>query len=495
MLVFFIIGKISTYYINGEVLVDIEKVLEKIYELNITGISDDTRYLNPGDLFVCLKGDKYDGKDFAIEATHKGAKAILSETEINASTIPVIVSSNIRKNFDVLLAKYYDYPFREIRMIGVTGTDGKTTTASYIEYLLNLKYKCAYIGTNGIRYNQTREKSSYTTLPLCLLMKVLRKLANQNIRYLAMEVSSEGLINNRLESIEFDVAIFTNLSHEHLDTHKTMENYFQAKMKLFEKLSKNGLALANGDCEYSYRINHPKLITFGIDNVCDYQIINIRKVQKYTVFDLKTPNLVYKNIKVNVFEKYNLYNILAAIIVALHYKIPMNAIFKAVMNLPKIEGRLELLTTIEDFQVYVDFAHTPNALQNVLTTLKKDNHTLKVVLGSAGGKDKSKRPLMGKIATEIADYVYFTSEDPRMEDPTQIISELLQEVTKNNYEIIIDRKEAIQKAIMEAKKDDIIIITGKGNDNYFEINNKIYQYSDIYEVIVNLEKKKKLIEK
>jgi len=471
---------------------DVEKVLEKIKELNITGISDDTRYLNKGDLFVCLKGKNFDGKDFVIEATHKGAKAILSEEKIATSTIPVIVTSNIRKNFDLLLAKYYDYPYRELRLIGVTGTDGKTTTSSYIEYLLNLKYKCAYIGTNGIRYNLVSEKTGYTTLPLCLLMKVLRKLANQNIRYVAMEVSSEGLINNRLESIEFDVAIFTNLTHEHLDTHKTMENYFQAKLKLFEKLNKDGLALANADSPYAYRINHPNLVTFGIDNVCDFQAINIRKNVKYTIFDLKTPTIIYKNLKANILEKYNLYNLLAAIVTALHYKIPMNLIHKAIMDLPKISGRLELLTTDENFKVYVDFAHTPNALYNVLTSLKSENK-LKVVMGCAGRKDKSKRPLMGEIATTIADYVYFTSEDPRDEDPHDIIKDLLSNVKTNNYEIIIDRKEAIQKAIMDAKANETIIITGKGNDTYFEINNQIYQYSDISEVISALEKRKKLL--
>lgn len=469
---------------------NIQKVLKKIQELNITGISDDTRYLNEGDLFVCLNGNNYHGSDFVIEATHKGAKAILSETKINAATIPVIQVSNIKKNLDLLLAKYYDYPFRELQVIGITGTDGKTTTASIIEYLLNQKYNCAYIGTNGIRANLISEKSNYTTLPLCLLMKTLRKLANQNIRYLAMEVSSQGLVNNRLESIEFDVAIFTNLTHEHLDTHKTMENYFSAKMKLFEKLDKKGIAIANGDCEYSYRIKHNNLITFGIDNICDYQAINIRQQIKYTSFDLKTPNEIFKDIKVNCLEKYNLYNILAAIIVALHYKIPMDLIYKSLLTIPKIEGRLELLTTDEDFKVYVDFAHTPNALMQVLSSLKEKSKTLKVVMGSAGGKDATKRPLMGKVAADIADYIYFTSEDPRSEKPENIINDLISDVNTNNFEIIIDRKSAIKKAIMEAVPQDTIIITGKGNDNYFEIDNIIYPYSDITEVISNLELRK-----
>lgn len=468
---------------------NVEKVLTKLQQLNITGISDDTRYLNPGDIFVCLNGNKYNGSDFIIDATHKGAKAILSEAKINAATIPVIQVNNIRKNLDILLAKYYDYPFRELQMIGVTGTDGKTTTASIIEYLLSQKHKCAYLGTNGIKTSTTKESTNYTTLPLCLLMKVLRKLANQNIRYLAMEVSSQGLVNGRLDSIEFDVAIFTNLSHEHLDTHKTMDNYFLAKTKLFDKLDKNGLALANGDCEYSYKIKHPNLQTFGIDNICDYQAINIRPQIKYTIFDLKTPKGILQDIKVNSLEKYNIYNIISAIIVALHYKVPIDIIYKALLIIPKIEGRLELITTNENFKVYVDFAHTPNALKQVLTSLKEKNKVVKVVMGSAGGKDKTKRPAMGKIATEIADYVYFTSEDPRKEHPLSIINDLVSNVKTDNFEVIIDRKSAIEKAINDAVTGDTIIITGKGNDNYFEIEDIVYPYSDIAEVIKNLEQK------
>lgn len=466
---------------------NIEKILNKLQELKITGISDDTRYLQEGDLFVCRNGKNYKGADFIIEATLKGAKAILSESKLTATTIPVITTTNIEKNFDILLSKFYDYPYREMQMIGITGTDGKTTTASIIEYLLNQKYKCAYIGTNGIRSSEWQEKSAYTSLPLCLLMKKLRMLANQNIRYIAMEVSSQGLVDNRLESVEFDVALFTNLTHEHLDTHKTMDNYFLAKMKLFEKLDSKGLAIANGDSPYAYRIKHPNLVTFGIENICDYQATNIRFLKRFTTFDLKTPDGILKNIKVNVHEVYNIYNSIAAIVVALHYKIPIPIIYKALLTIPKIEGRLELLTTDEKFKVYVDFAHTPNALQQVLTNLKQKGDRILLVMGSAGGKDASKRPKMGVIASELADFVYFTSEDPRNEDPTEIIKQLTSLLKNNNYEIIIDRKLAINKAIQEAQENDIVLITGKGNDNYFEINNQIYPYSDINEVINTLE--------
>jgi UDP-N-acetylmuramyl-tripeptide synthetase len=462
---------------------NVEKVLKKMEELNVTGISDDTRYLQKGDLFVCFKGKNYNGNDFIIDASLKGAKAILTEDKITTATIPVITVTNISRHFDVLLAKYYDYPFREMQMIGVTGTDGKTTTASIVEYLLNQKYQCAYIGTNGIRYSENLSKTGYTTLPLCLLMKTLRLLADRNIRYVSMEVSSQGLVDSRLDSVEFDVAIFTNLTHEHLDTHKTMENYFLAKMKLFEKLDAKGLAIVNGDSPYSYRIRHPNLVTYGIENVCDYQAMNIRYQKKYTVFDLKTPEGILENVKINMMGTYNIYNIMAAMITAIHYRIPIPVLYKALQTIPKIDGRLELLTTTENFKVYVDFAHTPNAIREVLTNLKKDGSYVTIVMGCAGGKDKTKRPEMGRVATAIADHVIFTSEDPRLEDPMDIIRDLLKEVTKDNYEIIVDRKQAIRNAIVNAKENDIVIITGKGNDTYFEISNHVYSYSDITEVV------------
>lgn len=462
---------------------EVEKILKKIEKYQITGISDDTRYLEPGDLFVCVDGDYYSGNNFVIDATIKGAKAILTEKKLVATTIPVITTTDIKKHFDLLLSKFYDYPFREMQMIGVTGTDGKTTTSSIIEYLLNQKSTCCYIGTNGIRYLNEFLKTRYTTLPLCLLMKTLRRVADRNIKYVSMEVSSQGLVNNRLEGIEFDVAILTNLTHEHLDTHKTMENYFLAKKKLFDKLDSRGLAIVNSDCPYSYRINHPNLVTYGIDNVSDYQALNIRFQKKYTIFDLKTPNGILENLKVNLFEIYNIYNVIAAVIVAMYYGLPIALIYKSLLTIPKIEGRLELLTTDENFKVYVDFAHTPNAIKQVLSSLKREQTRLTIVLGSAGGKDKTKRPEMGQIACDLADQVIFTSEDPRLENPNDIIHDLTKNVNSNNYRIIIDRKEAIKEAIFSAQEGDIIVITGKGNDNYFEINNQVYPYSDIAEVM------------
>lgn len=456
----------------------IKQILKYLKKLKITGISDDTRYLSEGDLFICHYGNHYKGNDFINAAIQKGAKAILSDEDIPNCPVPVIKVPNPKEIMYPLVASFYKYPWKKMRLIGITGTDGKTTTATIIEYLLSQKYKVAYIGTNGIRYLNKSIKTSYTTLPYCLFIRTLYNLKEEKIKYVCLEASSQGLVNNRLYNIKFDVAIFTNLSHEHLDTHKTMENYFEAKLQLFKQLKKRGVAIVNNDSPYASRINYNN-ITYSINNTANYQAANIDFSLEYSNFDLIINNKIFKKLQVNFHETYNIYNLLAAIIVANYYKIPIKKIKSRLTTIPKIDGRLELIFSNETFKVFIDFAHTPNALKEVLSNLRtKTTARIIAVCGSAGNKDKSKRPLMGVIATTYADHVVFTSEDPRTENPLNIINEIVSNVQTNNYEIIIKREEAIYKAITMAKNNDIIIVTGKGNDDYFEINNQKLQYSD-----------------
>ncbi|MDD3999506.1 MAG: UDP-N-acetylmuramoyl-L-alanyl-D-glutamate--2,6-diaminopimelate ligase [Bacilli bacterium] len=459
---------------------NLKTILKEIKKLKITGISDDTRYLQKGDLFVCRKGQKSDGHKYLEEAIKLGAKAVLSEVETKVS-IPLFIISDLERNFPELLFRFYDYPQYEMKLIGITGTDGKTTTASITEYLLSQKYNSSYIGTNGIRSLNSSKKFPYTTLPLCLLIRTLRFLADKNIRHLVMEVSSQGLVNQRLEGLFFQAAIFTNLSHEHLDTHKTMDNYLKAKLQLFSKLEKKGLGMVNFDSPYAKYFEHKQLLTYGLNPNADFQAFNIREQNKSIIFDLKTPEEIWKNIKINLPGIYNIYNTMASIITALHFKIPKKIICKALENIPKIEGRLEVITTTEDFFVYVDFAHTPNALKEVLTHLKGKHKKLILVIGSAGEKDKSKRPLLGQIASNLADFTIFTAEDPRSEKPEDIISEMIKDLKTNNYQIILSRKEAIKTAINMATTKDAVLIAGKGNDDYYEEKGIIYPYSDIEE--------------
>ena len=466
----------------------LQKILNELKKLNITGISDDTRYLQAGELFVVRKGQQHSGEDFIPEAIKLGARAVLAEAHHDLD-VPVLVSKKIENIFPELLFRFYDYPHYELRLIGVTGTDGKTTTASIIEYLLNQNYNSCYIGTNGIRHSGYFEKSKYTTLPLCLLVKRFRLLADKNIRHVVMEVSSQGLINKRLEGIEFEVAVFTNLSHEHLDAHGSMENYLEAKKLLFSKLERGGLGIVNIDSPYGKDFRAKKILTYGIKERADFQALNIRETHKYTSFDMKTPEGIWEDVRINLFGTYNVYNALAAIIAALHYKIPKTTICNALKTIPKIEGRMERIPA-EGFTVYVDFAHTPNALREVLNWLKHRHERIFLVLGSAGGKDRSKRPLMGLVATALADHVIFTSEDPRFENPEEIISDLLWDVKSSNYEIILDRKAAIHAAVMSAKFGDAVLIAGKGNDDYFEEKGMVHPYSDFEVLEEALERRK-----
>lgn len=456
----------------------VREIIKILKKYQIVGISDDTRYLVEGELFICYDGNSYNGIDFIDQAIKKGAKAILASEPILNCSVPTIIVDSIKEIMYPLVAQFYRFPWKKIRLIGVTGTDGKTTTATYIEFLLGQKYDVAYIGTNGVRFHNQHLQTNYTTLPYCLFVKTLSMLVKNKIEYVCIEVSSQGLVNMRLHNIEFDVAVFTNLTHEHLDTHITMENYFNAKCMLFKQLKSRGIGIVNIDCPYAERIIR-KNITFGINNSAHIQALNINYFDDKVKFDLLINDRLIQNIHANISETYNIYNVLPAIIIALRYGLLLKDVVNAIKILPKIEGRLQLVSTNEPFKVYIDFAHTPNALKELLTNLKiKTTGRLIVVCGSAGHKDKSKRPLMGQIATSIADYAIFTSEDPRNENPKDIINQMISNISTYNYEIIIDRFLAISKSISIAKPGDIVIVTGKGNDDYFEINNNKFKYSD-----------------
>ena len=296
------------------------------------------------------------------------------------------------------------------------------------------------------------------------------------------EVSSQGIANKRIEGILYDYAIFTNLSHEHLDTHKTMHNYFLTKLKLFKQLKKQGVMIVNKDDYYAkFFEKYSNVIYYSLFSPSDYQAIHIRYYQNHTVFDLKAKDFILENLRVNRTEEYNIYNILPAIIISLKEGLDINLLYELLLDLPIIPGRLEKVPVRYPFDVYIDFAHTPNALKNVLSALrKKAKRNIILVCGAAGNKDKTKRPLMGNVATEYADYTIFTSEDPRLEDPNDIIKEMTKmiDLESPNYKIIINRQDALSYAFKIAKKDDIILVTGKGRENFFEENNIIYPYSD-----------------
>lgn len=450
----------------------------------IKGITSDSRFLKEGYIFIPLSGKNFSGEEFISEAINKKALVIVLDKYISNITYSIIYVNN---NFQCLidcLKKFYGCPFNDLCLIGITGTDGKTTTSTIINYLLSSKYESGYIGTNGIYLGNYYEDSLFTTPILSENYRLIKKASDLSLNYLTMEISSQGISNNRITDILFDIAVFTNLSHEHLDTHLTMEEYFKTKFKLFKQLKTKNIKIINKDDPYSiYFENLDNVIFFSIYTPSDYQVKSISYENGYTIFDLYTKNYIYRNLKINRMEEYNIYNVLPGIIISLLSGIKIETLYELLKNLPIVPGRLEQILSPYPYNIYIDFAHTPNALKAVLCSLKKrTKNRIIIVCGAAGGKDKSKRPLMGKVACEYADFVVFTSEDPRKEDPNQIIKQMVSELTSTNYICITERKKAIDEAFKIAKTGDSIIITGKGRENYFDIDGVIYTYSD-YEYI------------
>ncbi|XMB66866.1 UDP-N-acetylmuramoyl-L-alanyl-D-glutamate--2,6-diaminopimelate ligase [Mycoplasmatota bacterium zrk1] len=442
-------------------------MLEKI-DVNIKHITQNSKRVRPGSLFISMN-------DLHLsEAIENGASAIISNKNLKLD-IPTY-RANPKVAYAEVLKEFYHH---NLFLVGITGTDGKTTTSSIVKHLLG--NECGIIGTNGIKYKDKKLESKLTTPILEDIYKYLNIFQKEKIETAVLEASSEGIIDNRINGLNFDICIFTNLSHEHLNTHKNMSNYFQSKLKLFKEMKRDGIAVINIDDDYFKELNESidnPIITYGTNKDADFQIVDIRHNDNLTSFTLKNKNNSYE-ITTNLLGKYNIYNITAALIAAGKQK-DINTLIPKLNNIPEIEGRFVHVKNDKEINVVVDFAHTPNAIKNLLETInirKKGNSIL--VIGAAGEKDKTKRKTMGKIATENSDFVVFTSEDPKFEDESKIIEDLLKEVTSENYIKIYDRKEAIRAAIHIARMNDTVIITGKGNEQYMKKNNKLTKHNDI----------------
>ena len=387
---------------------------------------------------------------------------------------------------------HLDYPSKNLKLIGVTGTNGKTTTTTLIRHLLNdTHYNVGLIGTISYQYNDISIKASRTTPPALELQKLIRTMKDAGINLIIMEVSSHALNQYRLGSMKFDMAVFTNLSEEHLDCHKTMDGYFSVKKKLFiDHIKKNGKTVINIDDSYGKKLCGQLIgteqITYGYSTASQNRIISIKSTLKDSIIKIITPN---GNIfsTCSLIGKYNSYNIAAAVLVALNLKLSTDHVIDRLSQFYEVSGRLQRLTTSDKINIFIDYAHTEDALENVLQTLKRlcRNNKLIVVFGCGGNRDKTKRGKMGKVVSEYADKIYITNDNPRNEDPHQIISQIVGGLpSKTNCEIIADRKNAIESAIKNATLNDTIIIAGKGHEEYQEFGNKKIHFSDT-EVALN----------
>lgn len=460
----------------------LNEILKCSYQTMISGIKTDSREVNEGDLYIASKGFFVDHSNYIGEAIKNGAKAVVTDIDYQAN-IPILKRKDLKKALVNACMNFFDYQ-NNINLIGITGTDGKTTTASILSELLNDKDNTAYMGTNGIRYKNQVIKMNNTTPPTEKLYAYLSDLEKKGCKNCVLEVSSESLLHKRVSPFRFQYVIYTNITEDHLNIHKNIDNYINSKINLTKLLEENGIIISNGDDivqERLRKIKKNKVVTYGKSSKCDFRILNIIEKETKTYFDLKKGNEVY-HIESPFLGEYNVYNLTACFIICYLEKMNIPKVIKRIKRLDNVPGRGEVLTFSENYKIVLDYAHTYHSIESLIECFKKKAKKLIVVTGAAGGREKEKRPKIGKLLLENCDLVIFTMDDPRFESVDSIIDDMLKESNNKNYLRIVDRKEAIKKAFSIAKNDDYVLIIGKGRDSYMAIEDRYEDYSD-YEVI------------
>ena len=463
------------------------KKLSELYtgypDIDIKDIKINSKEVTFGDLFICIKGITTDRNDYIEEAIKNGASAIVTNKDIKLN-VPVIKVDNPNEELYRISKQFYDYNSNYFKIIGVTGTNGKTTVASIIKDMIG--NKCGYIGTNGLITNNINESIRNTTPDVDRLYKYFKMLKEDNCNIISMETSSEAFYRKRLKDINFDIGIVTNVYEDHLNIHKTIDNYLNCKKELVKSVKNKGYSILNVDCKYYEEFKKAAkgtIYTYG-KGLSDLQIINIREYYNKTIVTLKYKEKKYR-IKSLLTGEYNVYNLCAAILALIALNYSFNDILNRIKNIKVPKGRAEFLDFGQNYKIILDYAHTTEAfikMYNFLNKIKKNK--IITVTGSAGGREKEKRSTIGNIVLNNSNYVIFTMDDPRYEDVNDIINDLIKDSNKRNYEKVLNRADAIMKALSMANKDDIVLIAGKGRDNYMAIEDKYIKYND-YDVICN----------
>lgn len=447
-------------------------------------IKVDSRKILPGDTFVALR-DNRDGHNFIMDAIERGATRIVAEE--GNYPVETIIVKDTRKYLENYLSENYYYQIKDLKLIGITGTNGKTTTCFVLHKCLNkLGIKTAYIGTIGFYIDEKICDLNNTTPDILDLYELLIECKEKDCKYVVMEVSSHALSFGRVETLKFDFAVFTNLTKDHLDFHKTMEDYKSAKIKLFKKLKKDGKAFINADSEYKddFLLDNVNNLTYGFSS-SDYQIIDYNISPSCSNFVVKNGDTVIP-INTSLIGKHNLYNLLVVVGILNEIGIDIDDIIRVVEDTIAPPGRMDKVI-YNDNTIIIDYAHTPDAVINVLSAVKNLNPSRVItIVGCGGDRDRTKRPEMALAATDLSDYVIFTSDNPRTEDINQIINDMINGLENTNYEIEIDRKKAIIKGIQMLEKNDILMILGKGHENYQIIGTTKYHFDDKEVVLANI---------
>ena len=455
----------------------------EVENIEISNITYDSRKVKEGSLFIAISGQNEDGHDYIYEAVNKGASAVIANGRAPVlDNIPIIQVSNPRKVMSKIAANFYNNPSKELNIIGITGTNGKTTTTQIIDYIIKANNKTSSsLGTLGFNTPSGMISTGFTTPESIELQQILDTIKKGGIEYVPMEISSHAIELYRTNDVDVNIAIFTNIGHDHLDFHKSIENYFNAKLKLFTQLNKKSTAILNSDDPYTKKIINKincNYSTYGFNKKADLYIkdysLNIEKSKaiiqyKGELFELETP----------LIGKFNLYNLSAALLCTFELGICKNDIIQSIKYFNNIPGRLEKYN-YKSNTIIIDYAHTPDAFSNIFKSifeLKNKNKKIITVFGCGGNRDSSKRKLMGKIASNYSDYIYITNDNPRFEDEDKIIDNICGGISNTEYQIIKDRKKAIISAMNN--ENSIILILGKGVEKYQIIKNKKINHSDI----------------
>lgn len=454
-------------------------------DLKVTGLSYDSRRLRPGHLFFALPGERTDGSRFAAEALTSGASAVVSPVPLSDG-VPSVTVPDARRAMADMATAFYGHPSGGMKVIGVTGTNGKTTVTYLCRHLL-ASLRCGLIGTIAYHNGLEASPAPRTTPESIDLQALLAEMRDNGCKAVAMEVSSHGLVQHRVRGVSLNVAVFTNLSRDHLDFHGSMSAYFEAKSELFDALEDSlghrGRAVINIDDRYGRMIedrfrSRLEVITFGRSMRAAFRASDIRTSQGQTSFHLHAKGKSYL-VRLPLIGAFNVSNALATLAATNAAGLDLRSAVAGLAEAPQVPGRLQRIGPKRHFDVFVDYAHTDDALRNVLVTLRElDPVRLTVVVGCGGDRDKSKRAPMAAVATSIADRCFFTTDNPRSEDPGQILDQMVAGATHSNYTVIPDRREAIGRAIADAVPREIILIAGKGHENYQEVHGERTPFDD-----------------
>ncbi|WP_300348729.1 UDP-N-acetylmuramoyl-L-alanyl-D-glutamate--2,6-diaminopimelate ligase [Clostridium sp.] len=464
-------------------------------ELEIKNIRYDNRKVDKGDIFVCVKGFKVDGHSFIGDAIKRGASVIIVQDHVNClEDVTIIKVQDTRKALALMSSNYFGNPKDKLKIIGITGTNGKTTSAFMIKSILEKAgHKTGLIGTIANYIGNKKVDAVRTTPESYELHELFKNMVDEGVEFCVMEVSSHSLDLDRVYGVRFEEGIFTNLTRDHLDFHKTFENYYNAKFKLFER---SNHSIINLDDEYGVNIVKDiekrkvdtKTFTFSVEKESDFKAFEIKSHSNGSEFKVSLKNI--EEFSINIPGEYNIYNSLGCIICAYNLGIPVKKIKEGLSDI-LIPGRCELVAKEKNlpYSIIIDYAHTPDGLENILSTVKAFTKNRMIsVFGCGGDRDKVKRPQMGEIGCKLSDVAIITSDNPRSEEPMDIINDIIKSLNYDNFQVEVNRKDAIRKAIEMAEEGDVIVIAGKGHETYQILKDETIHFDErevVYDILEN----------